>query len=273
MKSNESSKSLIVMMKNAYPKLRQVLVYALVVSLGLSSVIQSPMYKVSVVSALAVTLLFLLFDIYHSVNEKLIEITSCVQLPLPPQYGDFAAASEHIYEEIESALAEKQKIELQFLTVSGSYSWPFFEDLIRRLESRTGRDKRIEATFFLVRPMHFDAWNLMAWKAKSKATIERIEEFNRRLATLVRGRSIQVSVQMALFDNMPHWHGVLIDGSTLFMGRTEWEFEESAPDLLVGQIEYRKFQKGDRFGGDQRIERFKNWVRRYQLRSKELGVS
>lgn len=273
--TKKATDPLIVTAKEAYPKLRQILVYILVLSLTVSALIPDPKFKTTVLSALGVTLLFLLFDIYNALSTRLAKIEECVSAPAPPHYDDFPSAYDHIYKAIEDALVENPKVNLQFLTVSGSYSWPFFEDAVRRLDKRFGPTRNVDATFCLIRPDFFDSWQLLNWKDKSQVTLAHIDEFKNRATYIPRIEAGQLTVNSVLFDNIPHWHGILINETVLFLGRTEWEFPahgvEGVPNLLVGQIEYRRFHKDDRFGGNQRIERFKNWVSRYEFRSKELS--
>ncbi|TDU66495.1 hypothetical protein EI77_03590 [Prosthecobacter fusiformis] len=274
MENTKKTTSLLESFKEAYPKLRKTLIYTLIVALTTSALIEDPKYKATVLSILGITLLFLLFDIYNTLTTRLEKIEECVAAPAPPHFDDFPAAYDHLYKAIEDALVERPSIKIQFLTVSGSYSWPFLEDAIRRLDKRFGPTKALDITFCLIQPDSFDTWKLFNWKDKSQVTIAHIEEFKHRAIYLPRIESGKLSISTILFDNIPHWHGVLINETILFMGRTEWEFpadeQDGAPNLLVGQIEYRKFHKSDRFGGDQRIDRFKNWVKRYEMRSKEL---
>src|SRR5262249_46332704 len=117
--------SLVVLMKNAYPRVRKYLVYALVIALTMSSALPDPTYRAAVLSALGVTLLFLLFDIHNEPNTRLSGIEECVRSPAPPQFPDFRAAGEEIYQTIEASLVEAQKVSLDLLTISGSYSWRF----------------------------------------------------------------------------------------------------------------------------------------------------
>lgn len=269
-KDSEAKEPLVITAKSAYPNTRKIVVFALVVALSLSSVIPIPGYKISVLSALGVALLFLLFDIYNQLHDRLAAIEQCVAQPIPPAFLDYRAAEDKIYNDIESALVESPGIDLTFLTVAGSYSWPFLEDTVRRLDDRFKGGKKIVVTFCLIRPEHFDHWSLTNWKRKAQATIGSIDAFKRHYSTQIEKQ--QIIIDQYQFDNIPHWHGVLINGIVLYLGRTEWEFPDGAsPELRVGQIEYRKFHKNDRFGGDKRIERFKNWVERYKKRGGEQG--
>lgn len=270
---NAPKEPLIETAKAAYPKLRQLSVFLLVGGLAAAPLVPSPAYRTGVLMALGITLLFLLFDIYNQLHARLSTIEECVLVPRPVHYDDFRGAEDAMYKTIESALIEAPGVDLHFLTVSGNYSWPFFEDAVRRLDAKFEGRKKLVVTFCLVDPNHFDRWALLNWKRKAEVTLGSIAAFKRRYAARIEQQSIIVHTH--LFDNIPHWHGVLVAGSTLFLGRTEWEIpsdgSDAPPELLVGQIEYRKFTANDRFGGDKRITRFKNWIERYKLRGRELS--
>jgi hypothetical protein len=275
MPTDKSPDPAIVTAKDAYPTLRKFWIYAVISGLALSPLIPVPLYKVGLLIALGNLLLYLLFDIYNQLHARLTTIESCVLVPRPPRFSDYREAEDKIYQAIETALVEAPGVELHFLTVSGSYSWPFFEDAIRRLDTKFGTSKKIIVTFCMVAPSHFDQWSLLNWKRKAEVTIGSIEAFKRRYASRIEQRNI--IIETYLFDNLPHWHGVLVDNNTLFMGRTEWELPpegaDTPPELLIGQIEYRKFTRADRFGGAERIARFKNWIERYKARRTEATLT
>lgn len=74
------------------------------------------------------------------------------------------------------------------------------------------------------------------------------------------------------YDNLPHWHGVLFNKEILFMGRTEWyrAGDNNLWQLRVGEVEYRRFEYEDFYGGKTRIDRFDHWFRRYLDRARYL---
>jgi len=72
------------------------------------------------------------------------------------------------------------------------------------------------------------------------------------------------------YENLPHWHGILINDGILFMGRTDWNFPDPELEklpyfLYVGQAEYRLFRKDDFTGGGGRIKRFISWFNYYKI--------
>lgn len=240
----------------------------------ISSAIPSPEYRAAVLSGLGITLMFLFFDLYGALTKRLDSIDESVGNPNPDDFDDYRDAEDEIYGAIESSLMESSTVDLIFLTVAGSYSWPFFEDALRRIDNKFEDQKNFSVVFCLVEPVFFDDWTLTNWKRKAEVTLGEMKAFENRYAKRIEEESIKLEVIQ--YRNIPHWHGVLVDGNTFFMGRTEWDFSgdsnNDSPELNVGQVEYRKFLKSDRFGGAKRIERLLNWVERYR-RTEALRAS
>ena len=273
MKKNIQDEPFVVEVKNSYPKIRKLLVFILFIAMSLAPLIELPHYKTTVIMSLGTVLLFLFFDIYNELNSKLSNIELLLAYGEPEYYNEFSAAEQEMNKSILDKLMVSDEINLSFLTVSASYSWRFFEDVIRHVDNAFPKEtKRITVSFGLVHPDHFDHWKLDNWKRKAITTIDEIQYFKQKYNNDIESNLIKLNVY--LFDNIPHWHGLLINNSVLYLGRTEWEFPNSKRDdisnLLVGQIEYRKFLKNDRFGGERRIKRFESWVRRYQIRHHEI---
>ncbi len=274
MSEKQNNETLIDLFKKSYQATRKYIIILFVAALSLSPMIPFQGYKETVTAALAVGLLFLLFDIYNQVDRRLVNIETNVTHGAPPYFSDFVHAEGDINDAIVNSLVESNEVELCFLTVSASYSWPLFESVVRQIDKKFGKgNRKITLTICLVYPSHFDNWKLNTWKHKSIVTISNIKDFEIRYRDRIEVNNI--TINQYLFDNLPHWHGILINNSILYLGRTEWEFpaEGESASLLVGQIEYRKFAKSDRFGGAERIERFMNWIRRYQRRDSELRSS
>ncbi len=273
MRQELPKESLVSVVKAAYPAMRKAAIYLLVVALSVSSAIPVQNYKIIVLSALGVLLLFLVFDIHSELVRELTQIRESVTNTEPKPFVDFTDAEDDLYTAIEDALKESPRVDLLFLTIAGSLSWSFLETTVRRLDIKFGKTKTIVIDYGLVRPEYLAQWSLPNWERKAQVTLGNISVFERRYAARIESQ--QIILRKYAFDNLPHWHGVLINGTVLYLGRTEWEFfaddPSVPPDLLVGQIEYRKFHKNDRFGGERRIARFMNWAERYQKRSKELG--
>ena len=45
------------------------------------------------------------------------------------------------------------------------------------------------------------------------------------------------------YDNIPHWHGFLINDELLFIGKCEWDLSLDRKKLLAGQKEYTLYRK------------------------------
>jgi hypothetical protein len=88
-----------------------------------------------------------------------------------------------------------------------------------------------------------------------------IAVFRRNHRQMIDDGSITLRVEE--YDNIPHWHGIMVDDDTLFLGRTNWRTGVAPWKLTVGQNVYRQFFLQDRFGGAERIEQFINWFDAY----------
>ena len=78
----------------------------------------------------------------------------------------------------------------------------------------------------------------------------------------------RLELNLHLVDNMPHWHGLLINDEILYLGRSKWDMSKNHKEMHVGRKEYRKFTLTDRFQGYQRIEIFQHWFDAYKFRAK-----
>jgi hypothetical protein len=68
------------------------------------------------------------------------------------------------------------------------------------------------------------------------------------------------------------WSFLSFNKEILFMGRTEWyrAGDDNLWQLRVGEVEYRRFEYEDSYGGKTRIDRFDLWFRRYLDRARYL---
>ncbi|MDZ7969752.1 MAG: hypothetical protein RM368_33215 [Nostoc sp. DedSLP03] len=70
------------------------------------------------------------------------------------------------------------------------------------------------------------------------------------------------SISARVYKNIPHWHGFLVNGEHLFLGRTDWDFSTNKPKLSVGQNKYRYFNQSA-VAGSERIDLFSDWHKYY----------
>src|SRR5688572_31603413 len=98
MKNNKKKKSLIELFQDLYPRLRPAVVMILVLGFSISPLIPSLPWRVGVTSALGVTILFLLFDMFKSINQRLDRIDNSLKIQYPPSYTNYSSAFTDIRE-------------------------------------------------------------------------------------------------------------------------------------------------------------------------------
>lgn len=215
---------------------------------------------------LATTLLYLLFDIQEELNQRLSAIEAQVVAPKVEEFQNFTNATARIKDSIFDVLMKGRDLHVCFLVVSGRYSWRFVEDHAEQFLAALKKKKQMVLDVCLIDPATLGRHGLHMWGDESRNTKERITKFQSRFEKELRDGRIILNIYW--YDNIPHWHGILINNKTFFMGRTDWAFGN---ELKVGQIEYRLFFVGDGAGGDVRIERFKNWFEYYKQRGEKLS--
>lgn len=254
----------------AYPKMRPFIALALVIAVSLSPAIPDKNYKLAVTTALVITLVFLIFDVYKELLGRLALIEGHLKEPEPPTYDNYTESLPYMEKVITSYLSASANVQIRMLTVSAQFSWKnLIEDRIDKFLELGGRDTTINIELIVTQPNVLDHWEQEKLKMDAYRTLTGIELFNQKYADVMKNGKL--SLDVFLYDNIPHWHGILINNNTLFMGRARWIIKGNKYDLTVGTNEYRMFQKGDRFRGTERVLLFENWFEAYKLRSKYLA--
>jgi len=265
--------NLVIEVRDVYKKIRKFLIFVFVVALGASSTINNPTYKVSILIGLGVTLLFLIFDIYGTLESRLSHIETSLQSPKPEEYRDFHEVHLPLKRLLLTLLEDSREVKIQVIAVAARYSWGFIEDRIEELIKAGDGKCRLSIDIAVVRDEVLVNNRQFGWLERLRATRDGISRFRQRRHADLTSRTLSLNVFH--YDNLPHWHGILVNGEYFYMGRTEWTFGSGSeyPELNVGEIEYRLFRKGDRFGGSERIKRFENWLDYYKFRSDYLEKS
>jgi hypothetical protein len=268
--SREPKETLLQTMHKYAPRARRITAGLLLIALGLLPLIQDPRQKATLLSVFALTLVFCLYEERKRVYELLNTILLYVRYPNPPLFENFDYAAQDIRMEISKVIERGIPVRIDVITVGGSQSWPLVNNAMRKALAAPTPTAKFLVRFGSVEAGHLRSWDQEQFACRSEQTAHDISLFRNRNDHHFKSGTVALSHY--LYDNIPHWHGMLINGSILYLGRTEWEFQpdgSAVGEMLVGQIEYRKYTKGDNYGGDERIARFENWVERYQLRFKE----
>jgi hypothetical protein len=266
-------KSLIKVFQEAYPKARPYIATVLVAAISTAPAIDSIAWRVGVTAALAVTILFLIFDLFNNLNKRLDTIDSKLKEEEPPTYNDFPSALPFIKEILTERLLQNKDVSIKILGVSAQFSWKNLIELTLPELFNIGHKKpKISVEIVIVNPSVLHQWGQELLKKESENTLEHLPIFKKDYKNYFNEN--RVSVDIWQYDNIPHWHGVLIDNDIFFMGRCKWKILNGTRYRLeVGQKEYRQFTKSDRFRGEVRIELFEQWFDAYKFRSQKTSGS
>lgn len=221
-------------------------------------------------SAIPLFLLFLFNDWRTESDDRLKRIEHGMNDPAPPTFPRFTAMEESMTSVMNDLIAKGDKISIKVIGVSSKFSSPFIQRLIiDLLETGPSRSLDVEIGIALTEPSKLKEWGLEEWDRSSRHCIEEATEFLRKHKKKMTTAGIKLT--LGEYDNLPHWHGVMFNDKILFMGRTEWyrDGDDSLWQLRVGEVEYRRFEVNDSYGGNDRIDRFVQWHQRYLNRARD----
>lgn len=266
----KSKKNSLQLLQEAYVKARPAIAIILVVAICISPMINDIRWKVGLTSALAVTCVFLLFDLFKSLNQRLDKIDTNLKVQEPPTYLNYNIAIHTIREIITDRLSHNQDVNLKVIGVSAQFTWKHLvEDTLPDLFKVGHRDPKIKVELLIVKPDVLEKWGQIGLKIDAETTLKRVPLFEKNYRSDILRDKISISVYE--YDNIPHWHGIMIDDDIFFMGRCKWIEKNKRLHLQVGQMEYRQFSDADKFRGKDRIELFNQWFNAYKLRASFLA--
>jgi hypothetical protein len=173
----------------------------------------------------------------------------------------FVDAKELVHDYLQSHNNPDDVLEVRILAVGMTYSWKnFVQDIPELMEKSLGC--RISLKILYVDPLVLEKLNLKhknkeIWYQQSQERKKDIEDFIQEVQKF-EGR---ITITAKMYDNLPFWHGLLINGEHLFIGRTDWDLQDTRPLLSVGQNKYRYYLKSQ--DNDHRVARFEHWHRYY----------
>jgi hypothetical protein len=262
------NESLLVSIRERVSKLRPYVVGAFIIAFSISPIIPGLTYRITVAASMGVALLYLAFDIYRELNQRLDGIEKSLKEPHPPTYQDFAEASAEIDTIIKERLNANRNVHIRVLAVAAQYSWKHFvEDRLCKFLQMGNRKQAIKIEYVIVNPALLKQLQQTKLMADAERTILGLAIMREKYDRLQIKR---LSVNMFKFSNVPHWHGVLIDDDIFFMGRCRWNISGERYELEVGTNEYRKFSLNDRFKGTDRVNLCINWFEAYKLQGDEI---
>lgn len=184
--------------------------------------------------------------------------------PSPPQESlvigvNHEAAQPIMKNRIRDALQNSDEINISVIAVALFYSWRFLVTEIPEVLSSLPEFKRVNLNLGMVSPTLLESRKLIKWHEKAKSVSAEIEAFIDK-----NRKDPQIRVSLFTYDNLPHWHGILLDSSELFLGRTRWNPEGGGKwQLSVGQEPYRHYSAAHP-SGLERIRMFMSWFDWYR---------
>lgn len=161
--------------------------------------------------------------------------------------------------------APSDRIELRLIAVAMCYSWNFVTgDLLALV--RKHRNVMFDLRLALVKPDYLARFELdtrnFNWAAFSSDLPGVIKTLEKQAAS---DGLKNLSIETFYYEGIPNWHGILINKSFLFRGRTDWDWntESRKPRLLVGSNPYGFYDSSTK-AGKERIEQFRHWFTFYQ---------
>jgi hypothetical protein len=262
-------KTLLEIWKETYPIVRPWVAIILVATFLTSVVIDNTTYKIGILSALAGNIVFLIFDLTTTLKTRLDNIDKNLREPQPPSFESFNEALPVIKKVLIQKLNNNKDVSIKILAVSAQFSWKVLIQTTVPALLKIAKNPKIHVEIAIVKPSVLQNWGLKQLMKDAQNTIDGIEDFKLKYKTAFSEGKL--GLEIYLYDNLPHWHGILIDNDILFMGRCKWEIIDEKYHLLVGQIDYRQFRMNDRFGGNARIELVDNWFNTYKFRSGKIS--
>lgn len=261
--------------KTAQQRFLRPAIFILVAAAAIYPLVPSVTYKYVALYVLANALIRMIFDIeatlakrLSSIDGRIGEMQATLKGPNPPTWDNYTSAQHLILKDITDAFERGDDVTLEIIGVSARYSWRMVEDNFGPLLKQHDQ-RKLTVHVAVCTEDTLEKWNLTSWSQDLRRTISGMEDFSRiHHEAIDNGRLVLKRYDC---DNLPQWHGVLINQSVLYMGRTEWIFHADSPAALkVGTCPYRRFEPADLYGGHPRIRMFSNWMERMRRRSDEL---
>jgi hypothetical protein len=219
---------------------------------------------------------------FQSLMKKSVSESIKTSIKIEPvvDFPNSHAAFASLADKIELLIKERKQhriknicIDLKLIAVAMYYSKGWIEADIPRLLSKYN-DVNFSLNLLIISPEHLKSLNIpkniVDWCKSSEESIVFIQEFYKEYFIKYGTR---LKLNLRTYQNIPHWHGWLLENEYLFLGRTNWTFNaDKTPVLQVGQNLYRYFDKTTN-GWEERIQLYQNWFTYYsEFASTEVTV-
>lgn len=194
-------------------------------------------------------------------------------VPLTPKDDDNGYVGNHLEAQremknrIDRAIQIGTDVNINVIAVALRFTWDFFESEMSAWVLKMNDRSRLCFNLAIVDPELLGARGLDGWRTSALGVKSRIESF------VQSNYDPRIEVTLFSYENIPHWHGMLINASELFMGRTRWNQDVGGKwQLSVGQEAYRLYL-ADQAGGLERIRMFSSWFDWYHATGKQITTN
>ena len=258
----------IKIIKDSYKKSRPYIALISVICISLSPLIENEIYKVVALTVLSSILVSIVLDLFSEIEKRFDVINSKLGVKEPPIYYGFNEALPYIKQVLIDNLLKNEDISIKIIAVSAQFSWKsIVEVLLPELLAYNRNKVKFEVEFTLVDPEVLRLWGQkkLCKYCQTVLSLKEIIANQEEYKSAIESGRLKLNVH--LVDNVPHWHGLLINDDILFLGRSKWDMTKRHKEMHVGRKEYRKYTINDRFQGYQRVEVFQQWFDAYKFRS------
>jgi hypothetical protein len=205
--------------------------------------------------------------INQKVNTLMVD-SLMIEKELP--FKDYLLAQGHLESTVNDYLdkckedsIQNPKLNIVVIAVAMVCSWKFLTERIPDFLEKNP-ELTIDLTLLWIDPETLQSINMSELGDTNwhKQSLERITDTSRFL-DLHPEYCGKLRLQARTYKNLPHWHGILINETQLYLGRVNWIFpRDGRPRLTCGRNKYRYFDVSSNMGKE-RIQLFQNWQKYY----------
>jgi len=244
-------------LKSIYEKACQPLVYILVVAALALRLLPWPEFAIPALMALGLIMLPIIFEIHKAV-------TATESPRWFPSYNDAIPTIKHA---LDAYLQGESAPLIRVLGYGLYYQWPMLDSYLTNVLLRPNPPRLTLQIALLDREWDELERVSTVYDEQARSTITAIECFvkDHRDQILNCGWSVEVWT----YRFTPHWFGMLIGDSKLFLGRTFWDNGR----LRGGSNPLEMLTRGDGLLQLQKIEEFLGWFKKCQEQKCNIGLS
>lgn len=227
-----------------FRKAREPVAYLLAIAILARQFFPNPVVQNSILATLGLLVLNLLFELHGAV----------LKAEKPRTYPELYEAIPDMKEYLGRFLRAKEPVSVMGIGMGMGHAVPLMANTLAQLLTSPDRVcLRLEMAMLDPEWEELERIN-PGWVVGAASSLERIQEFKKSYQEEMLRRGWKFDVY--LYRHMPNLHGVLIMDKVLFLSSCYWRDGV----LQGGDNQYKRYELGDNFGGDEKIRDFKSWV-------------